>query len=112
MTVGQVRDLPSTLGRRPDSVPTDADSNDGGDFTFVGGEPVAEHDRTLLRRRHFLGVLATGGVALAASGPETADAADTTEVREIRQDKRRARYHVTADIQAYYRVNRYPAARS
>jgi hypothetical protein len=59
-------------------------------------------------RRDFLRALGAGaGVAVAASGPlaETA-----TADSESNDEKRKARYQANSpDVQAYYRVNRYPA---
>ena len=59
-------------------------------------------------RRDFLRALGAGaGAAAAASGTfvEEADAAG-----ESNDEKRKARYQANSpDVQAYYRVNRYPA---
>ncbi len=58
-------------------------------------------------RRDFLRALGAGaGVAVTASGPLVEEAAadgDSTD------EKRKARYQAnSSDVQAYYRVNRYP----
>ncbi len=73
---------------------------------------MAERDKRNLRRRHFLGVLASGGVALVAVEARGADPQSGAETRETRDEKSRARYRVTDDVQAFYRVNRYPPRRS
>jgi hypothetical protein len=59
-------------------------------------------------RRDFLRALGAGaGVAVTASGPLVQEAAADSESND---DKRKARYKAdSSDIQAYYRVNRYPA---
>ncbi len=72
---------------------------------------MADHDKILLRRRNFLGVLASGGVVLAAAEPMAAAEASATEPRETRAEKSKARYRVTDDVRAFYRVNRYPPRR-
>jgi hypothetical protein len=58
-------------------------------------------------RRELLRVLALGGVAAAASAAPLAPAAGDSENDS---EKRKARYQGNAsDVQAFYRVNRYPA---
>ncbi len=59
-------------------------------------------------RRDFLRALGAGaGVAVTASGPLVQEA---TADSESDDDKRKARYKADSpDVQAYYRVNRYPA---
>lgn len=58
-------------------------------------------------RRELLRVLALGGVAAAASAAPLAPAAADSENDS---EKRKARYQANApDVQAFYRVNRYPA---
>jgi hypothetical protein len=59
-------------------------------------------------RRDFLRVLGVGaGVAVTASGAIVKEAAADSESND---EKRKARYQASsAHIQAYYRVNRYPA---
>ena len=59
-------------------------------------------------RRDFLRALGAGaGVAVAVSGPLVQEAAADSESND---DKRKARYKAdSSDVQAYYRVNRYPA---
>jgi hypothetical protein len=59
-------------------------------------------------RRDFLRALGAGaGVAVAASGPLVQEAAADSESND---EKRKARYKAgSPDVQAYYRVNRYPA---
>jgi len=59
-------------------------------------------------RRDFLRALGAGaGVAVTVSGPLVEEAAADSESND---EKRKARYKAdSADVQAYYRVNRYPA---
>jgi hypothetical protein len=59
-------------------------------------------------RRDFLRALGGGaGVAVAVSGPLAQEAGADSESND---DKRKARYKAdSSDVQAYYRVNRYPA---
>ena len=59
-------------------------------------------------RRDFLRTLGAGaGVAVTVSGPLVQEAAADSESND---DKRKARYKAdSSDVQAYYRVNRYPA---
>jgi hypothetical protein len=59
-------------------------------------------------RRDFLRALGAGaGVAVTVSGPLVQEAGADSESND---DKRKARYKADAsDVQAYYRVNRYPA---
>jgi hypothetical protein len=59
-------------------------------------------------RRNFLRALGAGaGAAVTASGPLIQPAAAAGETAD---EKRKARYQGdSADVQAYYRVNRYPS---
>jgi hypothetical protein len=59
-------------------------------------------------RRDFLRVLGVGaGAAATAIGPLVEEAAADSEPND---EKRKARYKADSpDVQAYYRVNRYPA---
>ncbi len=60
-------------------------------------------------RRDFLRALGAGagGVAVTVSGPLVQEAAADSESND---EKRKARYKAnSSDVQAYYRVNRYPA---
>ena len=61
-----------------------------------------------LGRRDFLRALGGGaGVAVAAPAPLLQEAAADSESND---EKRKARYQADSkDVQAYYRVNRYPA---
>jgi hypothetical protein len=61
-----------------------------------------------VERRDFLRGLGVGaGVAVTASGPLVQEAAADSESND---EKRKARYRADSpDVQAYYRVNRYPA---
>ena len=83
----------------------------GGGLSFAGANVVVKQGSTNLRRRHFLGVLSTLGVALAAAEPSAADSASGTAIRETRDEKSKARYRVTDDVRAFYRVNHYPVRR-
>ena len=62
---------------------------------------------TTVDRRNFLSKVGAGTVTAAATlatplvTPAQAD-------NESADDKRKARYRVTDDVKAYYRVNRYP----
>jgi len=58
-------------------------------------------------RRDFLRALGAGaGVAVTAPGPLAPEAAAESDPQN---EKRKARYQANApDVQAYYRVNRYP----
>lgn len=60
-----------------------------------------------VRRRDVLRALGAGaGVAVAAPGPLVREAAADEESTD---EKRKARYQANSpDVQAYYRVNRYP----
>jgi hypothetical protein len=60
-----------------------------------------------VRRRDVLRALGFGaGAAVAASAPLVEQASADTETND---EKRKARYQATsADVQNYYRVNRYP----
>ena len=61
-----------------------------------------------VRRRDFLRALGGGaGVAVASPGPLLQEAAAESESND---EKRKARYQAdSTNVQAYYRVNRYPA---
>lgn len=57
-------------------------------------------------RRDFLRALGAGGVAVTTSGALVEEA----KADESNDEKRKARYQANSpDVQAYYRVNRYPA---
>jgi hypothetical protein len=64
--------------------------------------------KTRVGRRNFLLALGTG-TAVAAAAPLVTEAVADTESYD---EKRKARYRVTADVEAFYRVNRYPKPRS
>jgi hypothetical protein len=58
-------------------------------------------------RRDFLRALGAGGVAVTASSGALVEEAKADESND---EKRKARYQASSpDVQAYYRVNRYPA---
>ena len=60
-----------------------------------------------IARRDVLRVLGVGGVAATTSGALVQEA---TAQAESNDEKRKARYQPnSADVQAFYRVNRYPA---
>jgi hypothetical protein len=60
-----------------------------------------------IARRDVLRALGAGGVAATASGALVREAAADNETND---QKRKARYQANSpDVQAYYRVNRYPA---
>ncbi len=61
-----------------------------------------------VERRHFLRTLGIGaGAAVTASAPLISEASADSEPTD---DKRKPRYKAdSADVQAFYRVNRYPA---
>ena len=64
-------------------------------------------ERKIGRREVLLALGAGAGVAVAASGPLVEDAAADGESVE---EKRKSRYQASSpDVQAYYRVNRYPS---
>lgn len=61
--------------------------------------------RATVGRREFLRVVGAGAAVAAASPLATEARADS----ETNDEKRKARYQAnSADVQAYYRVNRYP----
>ena len=68
---------------------------------------MTQQDKTKLGRRDFLRALGAGaGVAVTAAAPLVEEAKADTENNE---QKRKARYQAnSADVQTYYRVNRYP----
>ena len=60
-------------------------------------------DAAKIARRDLLRVLAVGAAAATASACDSAEAAEFP-------DKRKARYQAdSANVQSFYRVNRYPA---
>lgn len=67
----------------------------------------AAKDRAAVRRRDLLRVLGLGaGTVATASTPLIEEAAADSESKD---DKRRARYQANSpDVQAFYRVNRFP----
>lgn len=67
----------------------------------------AAKDRAAVRRRDLLRVLGLGaGTVVTASTPLIEEAAADSESKD---DKRRARYQANSpDVQAFYRVNRFP----
>jgi hypothetical protein len=63
--------------------------------------------KTGLGRRQFLRNVGVGAAAAAAAPLAGGALADT----ETNDEKRKARYKETDHVKAYYRVNRYPAAK-
>jgi hypothetical protein len=64
-------------------------------------------DKTTVGRREFLRAMGAGA-AVAAAAPLAATAAHADS--ESNSEKRKARYQPnSAEVQTYYRVNRYPA---
>lgn len=61
-----------------------------------------------MERRDFLRVLGAGA-AMVASAPLAATTARADN--ETTDEKRKSRYRESADVKAFYRVNRYPASR-
>jgi hypothetical protein len=58
-------------------------------------------------RREFLRTLGIGATAAAAAGgPLAVEARADTETND---EKRKSRYRETAEVQTFYRVNRYPS---
>lgn len=68
---------------------------------------MEELHKKMIGRRDFLSFLAMGSVVATVTTSTT----EVTMAQETRSDKSKARYRVTDDIKAFYRVNRYPAAR-
>jgi hypothetical protein len=69
---------------------------------------MTNEEKSRVGRRDFLRTLGIGATAAAAT---TASLSGTTNAdSETRDEKRKARYRADSPhIQAYYRVNRYPA---
>jgi hypothetical protein len=68
---------------------------------------MKQQDKTKLGRRDFLRAMGAGaGLAATAAAPFVEEAKADSESNDV---KRKTRYQAnSADIQAYYRVNRYP----
>jgi hypothetical protein len=67
---------------------------------------MKKQPKAALGRREFLRTLGVGATAaVAGAGPLAGTAAADTETD---QEKRKSRYRETADVKAFYRVNRYP----
>jgi hypothetical protein len=76
-------------------------------WSFMRREAIAMNDRfnSKIGRRDMLRVLAFGAAAATTSGCSSVAAEDFP-------DKRKARYHADSpEVQTFYRVNRYPAAK-
>lgn len=75
----------------------------------MGGSSVGKRRNSMVRRRDMLRAMTTGVAVAAANavslGPAAAAETDTETVKE----KRKARYQAnSAEVQDFYRVNRYP----
>jgi hypothetical protein len=68
-------------------------------------EKAQEKAKAEVARRDFLRVLGAGDASTGAAPLAGAAKADT----ESSDEKRKARYRETADVKAFYRVNRYPS---
>jgi hypothetical protein len=68
---------------------------------------MAGERKTGLGRRQFLRAVGVGAAATAAAPLAGQALADT----ETNDEKRKARYKESDHVKAYYRVNRYPAAK-
>jgi hypothetical protein len=68
---------------------------------------MTQQDKTKLGRRDFLRAMGAGaGLAVTAAAPLVEEAKADTESNDA---KRKARYRAdSADVQTFYRVNRYP----
>jgi hypothetical protein len=68
---------------------------------------MTQQDTPKLGRRDFLRAVGAGaGLAVTAAAPLVQEAKADSESNDV---KRKARYQAnSADVQAYYRVNRYP----
>ncbi|HVZ50905.1 MAG TPA: formate dehydrogenase [Pseudolabrys sp.] len=66
---------------------------------------MTQQDKSRLGRRDFLRAMGAG-MAVTAAAPLAQEAKADSESNDV---KRKARYQAnSADVQAYYRVNRYP----
>jgi hypothetical protein len=74
---------------------------------FKEGTAMKQQDKTKLGRRDFLRAMGVGaGVAVTAAAPLATEAA----AAESDAEKKKARYKAnSADVQTYYKVNRYPS---
>jgi len=67
---------------------------------------MAAEEKRGLKRRHLFGALGAAAAATIAGSLATGEAAADSESND---EKRKARYQPdSADVQNYYRVNRYP----
>jgi len=68
-----------------------------------------KQERKAVGRRQFLRTLGVGGAAVAAGGPLMSETRADTETQS---EKTRARYQPnSAQVQTFYRVNRYPTSK-
>jgi hypothetical protein len=74
---------------------------------FKEGTAMKEQEKQKLGRRDFLRAMGVGaGVAVTAAAPLATEAAAS----ESDADKKKARYKAnSADVQTFYKVNRYPS---
>ena len=66
-------------------------------------DPQYAPDRRTIGRRVFLGALAVGSIARVPPIPAVA-----TTIGEPAQDRCKALYRNSSDVETFYRVNRYP----
>jgi hypothetical protein len=72
------------------------------------GSSMGEPGRTAIRRRDLLRAV-TVSFAVAAAGAMSLAPATTSAESETVEEKRKARYQAnSAEVQEFYRVNRYP----
>jgi len=74
---------------------------------FEGRTAMKEQQKSKLGRRDFLRAMGAGaGLAVTAAAPIATEAAAS----ESDADKKKARYQAnSADVQTFYKVNRYPS---
>jgi hypothetical protein len=74
---------------------------------FEEGTAMKQQDKIKLGRRDFLRAMSAGaGLAVTAAAPLATEAAAS----ESDADKKKARYKAdSADVQTFYKVNRYPS---
>ncbi len=75
-------------------------------INFEEGTAMKQQDKSKLGRRDFLRAMGAGaGLAVTAAGPLASEAVAS----ETDAEKKKVRYQAnSAEVQTYYRVNRYP----